>query len=486
MQSLNPLFELSVQDRGIGGAAYRTILVFQIFIVVSLLALGTFAALASVDADFVLPPSSLCFVLLAYWTLYSWYKLHGTLFDPYPLFLISSWLFNGAQILLEVMQANRKGILGGRFSTETVLQTTYLVALAICAMHLSALLTSSGSTKASITMERPHSAWHTRSIGWALFAASIGPAIWTFREAGQMVIAGGYFSLYQRTFETGFASAPRLMANFLIPSALFLLAGSKGRRVAVILSAAIILLYAAGMFFIGSRAAASSALIAYLWLFSKVIWRIPPKLLLAPAFVVFFIVCPFIGAIRDTSGADRTSFEFMRNAWSAIDNPAVSALSEIGQSMSTVAHTLDLTPAVRPFDAGESYMYALLAALPNLGWEVHPAMAHGTLSTWLVRTVEPATAARGGGLGYSFIAESYINFGWAGVPIVMLAIGWGAGRLSSTLRRERDPAVIAMAATLLSFALIYARAETADFVRNICWYALVPFLIVRIASRVRT
>ena len=173
----------------------------------------------------------------------------------------------------------------------------------------------------------------------------------------------------------------------------------------------------------------------------------------------------------------------MRTAWSAIDNPAMSALSEIGQSMSTVSYTLDLVPAVRPFDLGASYVYAVIAVIPNVGWDVHPTMAHGTLSTWLVRTVEPTTAARGGGLGYSFIAEAYENFGWTGVPMVMIALGWVAGRLSSATRDKHDPAMLAMAATLLSFALIYARAETADFVRSICWYGLAPYLAVRLTSR---
>lgn len=300
-----------------------------------------------------------------------------------------------------------------------------------------------------------------------------------------MVLAGGYFSLYQRTIDTGFATAPRLIANFLIPSALFILAGSKSRKSGIVLSAGIILLYAGGMFFIGGRAAASTALVAYLWLYSRTIRRIPAKALIVPVLIVVFVIYPIVGAIRDTSGSERTSIEAMWNAWAAIENPAATALSEIGQSMSTVSHTVDLIPAVRPFDAGASYLYAMLAALPNIGWDVHPTTAHGTLSNWLVRTVEPMTAKRGGGLGYSFIAEAYANFGWAGVPVVLLVIGWGAGRLSAATSNNRNPAALAMAATLLSFALIYARAETADFIRNVCWYAAAPYLLVRFVGAMR-
>ena len=37
----------------------------------------------------------------------------------------------------------------------------------------------------------------------------------------------------------------------------------------------------------------------------------------------------------------------------------------------------------------------------------------------------------------------------------------------------------------LLVAIIYARAETADFVRNATWYAILPFLLIRLLSGVR-
>lgn len=469
----------------------RLCLAAQLLIVLALLLAGALASAVPIDADAVLPASTLSFGLLASWTLLSWCKVQGTLFDPYALFLVSSWLFNGAQVLLEIFGLNRRGILGGKFSSETLLATVYLVALAISAMHLGALWASSpqqviGQTLNGRMRQFAHNAWHTRGVGWILFAIAIGPAISNLSEAVRMVMSGGYMSLYQRTLETSYSSAPRLLANFLVPSALSILAGSKSRRMGILMSAFIIVVYAIGMFFLGGRAAAATALVAYIWLYSRTVRPIPAGILIAPALAIVFIVFPLVGAMRNSSGDNRISSESVVNAWSAMDNPVVVSFSEVGSSMSAVSHTLDLVPTVRPFDAGASYLYALLMVMPNLAWEVHPTSAHGTLSLWLVKTVAPATAALGGGLGYSFIAETYENFDWVGVPLVMLVLGWCAGKLSSIVGTRRDPAVLALAATLLSFALIYPRSETSDLVRNVSWYGYVPFLLTRLLSRVHS
>jgi oligosaccharide repeat unit polymerase len=321
-------------------------------------------------------------------------------------------------------------------------------------------------------------------VGWSLLLVSIGPAIWVFWDAGQTVASGGYMSLYRRTFDTGLANGPRVLANFLVPSALLILAGSRAKRTGVVISALIIACGSVAMFALGGRGGAAAALVAYVWLYSRTIRPISAKLLILPALLLGFVVFPLVRAVRDTRGLDRTSVDFISSAWSTIDNPVVGSLAEMGNSMSTVAYTLELVPTTRPFDGGVSYLYALLAGIPNIAWSVHPTMVHGTLSGWLVHTVMPQAAALGGGLGYSYIAEAYENFGWIGVPCVLLVFGWTAGMLSETIRRRSDPAILAMAATLLLSAILYARAESADLVRSACWYSIVPYLLIRLLSGV--
>lgn len=468
----------------------RTICLTHGFFLFGLTVAGVAASLADVVAEDTLPVAGLVFAALALWTLWSWSKLHGTLIEPYGLFLLSSWAFNGGQVFLSVLHLDGNGILGGTFSAFTTLKTEYLVALGICALHMGALTASSSGNSTSLVRFRQGTvqqdlAWHTRWVGWFLLLISIGPAIWAFWESWQVVASGGYLSLYQRTLDIGFATGPRVLANFLIPSALLLLAGSKAKRTSVVISALITTAGSFAMFFLGGRGTAAAALVAYIWLYSRTIRPIPAKVLILPALLLGFVLFPLVRAVRDTRGLDRTSVDFVTSAWSSIDNPVVGTLSEMGYSMSTVAYTLDLVPAARPFDEGVSYLYAALAGFPNVGWSIHPTTAHGTLSAWLVRTVMPYTAATGGGLGYSFIAEAYENFGWLGVPLVLFVTGWISGRLSEAARARSDPAILALIATLLLSAILYSRAETADLVRGASWYSILPYLLIRLLSGVR-
>jgi oligosaccharide repeat unit polymerase len=469
--------------------ARRAICFTHAFFLFSLITAGIAASLGDVDAEDALPVAGLVFTALALWTLWSWFKLQGTLIEPYGLFLMSSWTFNGGQVFLEVFHLNTKGILDGAFSPFTTLKTEYLVALGICALHMGALwAASAGKSTSRANLRRGGAqqdlAWHARWVGWLLLLVSIGPAIWVFRDSGQTVLSGGYISLYQRTLAVGLATGPQVVASFLIPAALLLLAGSKAKRSGLVISALVTVSGSLALFFLGGRGAAATALVAYVWLYSRTIRPIPAKLLIVPALLLGFVVFPLVRAVRDTRGLDRTSVDFVSSTWSSIDNPVVGSLVEMGSSMNTVAYTLELVPSARPFDRGASYLYALLTGLPNVAWSVHPTTAHGTLSAWLVCTVMPYAAANGAGLGYSFIAEAYENFGWIGVPLVLLVLGWLAGRLSEAVRSRSDPAMLALTAMLLLPVIMYARAETADLVRGVCWYAILPYLLVRLLSEV--
>src|SRR5690606_22908143 len=131
---------------------------------------------------------------------------------------------------------------------------------------------------------------------------------------------------------------------------------------------------------------------------------------------------------------------------------------------------------------GASYFYALTAIMPNVGWEVHPTIRHGTLSEWLVKTVDPVIAAAGGGLGCSVIAEAYLNFGWVGGPLWLMLLGYGLSWLFMK-SDGTDPARLALAASFLSFFFVFARGEAAIVARGLVWYALAPYLLAVLLTK---
>jgi hypothetical protein len=222
------------------------------------------------------------------------------------------------------------------------------------------------------------------------------------------------------------------------------------------------------------------SLVPTAWTYHRTVRRIPKTLILV-AGLAALLLFPLVKETRDTGGRWRLSLKEQYETLTNIENPVAETFSEMGNSLVTVTHTLSLVPAVREFDGGVSYLYSLVAIVPNLGWEVHPSVAHGLLSDWLVKTVEPMVAASGGGLGYSFIAEAYLNFGWFGAPIWLGLIGYFLMRLF--LQTDTgDPARQAMVASFFSFFLVFSRGEAAIVVRGLVWYACLPYLLAAILT----
>ena len=150
-------------------------------------------------------------------------------------------------------------------------------------------------------------------------------------------------------------------------------------------------------------------------------------------------------------------------------------------SVSTVAYTVELVPRYRPYDDGVGYAYALLTVVPSLFWDRHPSVARGVPSAWLIETIDPYTAAQGGSIGYSFVADAFLNFGALGVPLFSLLLGWGMVRFW----RWADGRVgrLAVVATFVPHLLFSARAEIDVLPRPLVWYGFVPYALYLLIRR---
>jgi hypothetical protein len=435
-------------------------------------------------------PTCVLLTLLFGWSLCSWRLAAGSWFDPYSLFLAAAYVFNAGQAFLEVFHLNPQGILLQRFSPFLTLQTLLLVALGLTALHLGALL-SVLLERRPLPAQEPSAGGATladvRWVGWGLLLLSAPPTIFILRKAFVVVLTSGYQALYQQDEGVGVYAAPKILSLCLVPAALFLLAGSKGAPFSRAASALVILGNAVCQLFLGYRYYAVMPVVAYVWLYDVCLGPVSRGLLLGAAAVLLCVVFPLIRLTRNLSGAERLSAETFTSALSTLDHPAVEAVGEMGGSMETVAYTLELVPSVREHDHGMVYIYAVSTFIPNLFWKVHPAIAHGTPSDWLIWTVDPYTATRGGSLGYSFIAEAYLCFGWAGTPLVLGVVGFLYARFVLWARAPGSLAAakLATVAAFASFFTFYVREESATILRSLFWYSLLPYLLVFVVSRCR-
>lgn len=446
-------------------------------------------SLRSDSLDLLYPAAVLTF-LMSVWWIFSWKKRAGSLFDPYFLFLLASLAFNCGQILLEVFGLNQGGILKGRFTGATIAETIFLISLCTHYLHLGALL---GLTSGRRLIERHdppqdrsrQDAEVMRKVGMALWLVSVIPAIITLKQSIAIVHARGYFGLYEQTAVVGIDGAPRILADFLVPASFFLLAGSSEKSALRFLAVMSVAVPSLIHLLMGERGPGAMPLVALAFVEHHCIRRFRPTFLLGAGAVLAFVIFPLLAVVRNASLSERSSASSLISTMVSLDNPAVAIISEMGGSMETVCYTLELVPKARDYDLGRSYGYAVFTLVPNLFWDLHPSKARGTLSDWLVKTVSPWTAKRGGGFGFSYIAEAYLNFGWLGAPLVMMALGFMLSRFSAWGFSGRDPAKIATLGVVLSFILTFSRGESSGIVRALVWYALAPYLLVFFIRRKR-
>ncbi len=467
-------------------APIAPILLVQLGIVFFLFFLGKSYELLQLPPARLITPTSWLTVISTVWALWSWKRLTGSGFDPYVIFFLTATLFNAGQVILEIFHLNRDGILNGTFSTTTVFRTLVLTATGLAAFHLGAIISvalyhsrrkNTGQEKVLVDYSSA-----LTIVGYALLAISSGPTFVQLRNSIGVARALGYSALYQESAATGIDAGSKILGNFIVPAAILILLGSRGKRLPMVISMFVVVTFALTQLFLGFRAYAVMPLAAYAWAFHRTIRPLPKSFVLGTSAGLLFVVFPLVRTVRNLSGSDKFNPLFLWKSYTSIDNPAVSTIAELGGSMQASAYTIELVPSLRPFDHGLSYAYAALAVVPNVFGGVHPSIARGTASSWLTWTVSPWNAANGGGLGYSFIAEAYLNFGWSGSILLLCAVGMMFGSLFFWAIRSKSILVIGFAACFLSFLTHYARGEAFTVLRPLIWYSVVPLLSVRMLA----
>lgn len=466
---------------------FLPVVIIQALFVFGLICFSWFCRGLQVNTETMIYPLCLLIFLLSLWMFYSWRVITGTFFDLYTLFLLSAVLFSGGQAFLEVFGFNDTGILANRFSSDITLAALLIVALGLCSMHLGAIMAVIGganryndiTTAEDIDVQSKT----LRRVGWILLMISGIPMIMTAVDALEVVWQGGYFALYQQERATGLHATPQILAQLFVPSIFFFLASNGGSKKYVFMSGLMMFSYSLIFLSLGWRYYAVAPLLCYAWLWHRC-WRpLAPRVAVPTALILIGLVFPLVKGVRNLALAERFSIDFLINAYVSLENPIVEAISEMGGSLITIAYTIDLVPWSRPFNCGLQYLYSLLTILPNVFGDLHPAITIGTPSAWLIWAVDPFTAARGGAIGFSFIAEAFLNFGFWGVPVVLFFIGFLYVKLLVWGTQSHDLGKKVFLAVFTSFFLFFPRSDSTVVFRPLVWYGFFPYLLYRFLMR---
>jgi hypothetical protein len=407
--------------------------------------------------------------------------------SPYMLLVTAAVFFNGGQVILMAFGLGDMPLFGyTSIGNGTKAAAVYATSLGLVGLHTGALVGGglAPHDERSDILSTPNWDRALRLAGWFLLACSIVPA-YTSLVSAIDVSSVGYIALYQRTAETGLDNWQASVAGYLLPGIFLLLAGGRNSKYIKIITVVVVTIYVVCYFFIGVRSNAAMALLAYVWMWDRVVGRISRKWLAICAVLVVLVIFPFITVARSMSIEQRLNMDQLKSGVETIDNPAISSVSEMGASLGAMAHTMNLVPSVFDHALGRTYYYAALRIVPNIAWDVHPSAAYGSASDWLAQQIDPVVVRAGGGFGYSMFAEAFLNFGWPGVFIAMFVFGFIIERYWRKSMIKNRIEIYIIIACMMAFGLQMVRGEFIHVARPFVWYAVAPWLLAVAVYKVR-
>ena len=252
--------------------------------------------------------------------------------------------------------------------------------------------------------------------GAAIFLGGLVMFFWGLRSLGfERLLAATYFETYKLTNWYD----PRFFVTSLnvAPIGLYLMAAAaRWRRIVSVLAA--VLAWSSVIFWLGFRGFGLIPVITVLAVIHKRGFRLP-KLAYPAGFAAMLFAIPLLTVLRDARLGDRSIPE----AAGALR--PLAAVSEMGASLRPLVHTVHYMET-ESFRWGQTYWRGLLAAFPNVSsdWEGGSYLPLEELppSHWVTKQAAPWSYTHFGGLGFSAVAEPYMNFGTAGVLLYFAAL----------------------------------------------------------------
>jgi O-antigen polysaccharide polymerase Wzy len=295
-----------------------------------------------------------------------------------------------------------------------------LIDYSIVAFHIGIILALSRKKRA-ITTNPTLAATEDKNVyiaGCTLLAAGI--AIFIVGLIGLDPL--GYFRLtYSETYRLRAESDPRLFGSGMTVAFIGLsiaAAGASRRRfLFVSLVGGVWLL---SLMYLGFRGPTVIAALIVFVIARKKGLRIP-RLVTIASVVTLLVVLPILHESRETPLNERLG-QISLNDFNILDAPA-----EMGTSIRPLVETVGLI-GPHDFRLGRTYWTAIKGIVPNLAmhWEASSTESEADLppNHWITATVDPWTYKNYGGMGFSAIAEPYMNFGVLGVLLYFFLLSF--------------------------------------------------------------
>ena len=287
----------------------------------------------------------------------------------------------------------------------------------------------------------------------------------------------GYFRLtYSETFRLRAESDPRLFGSGITVSFIGLSIAAAGASQKRFRAVAIIgAVWLISLMYWGFRGPALIAATVVYIIARKKGLHVPkwaPLLALTTA----LLVLPILRSGRESPLNERLS------QLSFKDFNILVGAAEMGMSIRPLLETIDLI-GPRDFRWGKTYWIGMQGIVPNLAlrWEASASPREDDLppNHWITAMVDPWSYKNYGGMGFSAIAEPYMNFGLAGVLAYFAFLAYFLIWLEQL--SVRNSYALAAWALILGPLLWTTRNDFSNFFRSAVW-GLLTLAAVKIIS----
>jgi oligosaccharide repeat unit polymerase len=427
--------------------------------------------------------------------LYTWKYLREPLYMPYPIFLFAAYIYHFGQFMIDLfgydtrLFGNDRTLDLFRFKTETLHSVQVLAWMCISGLQIGALLAARKYRAATFKLPmQPPSLTHTYPVlivGLLLAAIAVIPAFSNLYQEYQFRNSVGTLQSYVAKYEqAGVANVTIVIGQALWPGLFFACAASFKRRWVMMTTIIICIVWFAANILVGDRSDGIQPAIALLWLYNTIYKTVKWRYLIGAAAFLAFVINPLVALTRNASTISNLSAATLRTTSARVQNPVVLFMDETGISAIPLADTLELIPSERPFSYGTGYIENLITGpfsyfLFNAGGQTED----DTPAYWLVKTRYPQRLKQSEFLGYSFIAEAYMQFGYFS-PIVTALFGYFLIWLTFVAMKNRSAYVVGAQAIIISYLIHFARGDSGDLGRPFMRYVLLPIVLMWLLEQV--
>lgn len=198
--------------------------------------------------------------------------------------------------------------------------------------------------------------------------------------------------------------------------------------------------------------------------------------------IVIFLIVLFVATTFSFVSHKRNSSDTRKEVMTQLveNNPLSSILKEMGFTFCSTGVVIERCPSEKTHLYGKSYLSGILYILPN-----------SITGNYYTKTSEVDFEFRdyistGGGIGSSFIAEGYYNFGWWSL-LLFFVYGCLFGILCNKLERSVDKcnfSKIFLYLGIFCIVVLYVRSDTRTFFRHFVW-TYVPIYIYSKSGRLK-